>query len=126
MSITNILRRAVATAAFTRGCPVTLVRGGAETADVTAVPGRTPFEIDDGDGLVVTVESRDWLIDSTYYRLNDAVTLPEPGDLIREIDGSTLYTYEVLPFGSEPCYRFADQHRAVLRIHSKLKTTEAV
>lgn len=105
---------------------VSITRGGSTTSAVSARVGSTPFEVDDGDGMTLSVEAVDWLIAAAAYRIAGVVTLPAHGDLIRRTLGSTVYVYEVLPMGSEPCFRFSDRDRSRLRIHSKLKTTEAV
>lgn len=105
---------------------VSITRGAATTSGVAARVGSTPLEVDDGDGMTITVESIDWFVAAAAYRIGGAVTLPAHGDLIRRTLGSTVYVYEVLPIGSEPCFRFSDRERSRLRIHSKLKTTEAV
>lgn len=105
---------------------VSLTRGGSTTTGVAARVGSTPFEVDEGDGMAISVESIDWLLAASAYRIGGSATLPAPGDLIRRTLDAVVYVYEVLPIGGETCYRFSDRRRSRLRVHSKLKTTEAV
>jgi hypothetical protein len=45
--------------------------------------------------------------------------LPSRGDIIRETDGDSVYIYEVMAPGSEPAWRWSDDYRTTLRIHTK-------
>ena len=102
---------------------VTYARGSSAVA-VDAVIGRTVFRIDKGYGLSERIEARDYLVHSTDLVLDATVTLPQAGDRIEETAGGKLYTYEVMAPGGEPCWRFSDPYRKVLRIHTKLVATE--
>ncbi len=87
-----------------------------EFVELRATIGKTVFENDDGAGGIVRLESRDFLVPPSKLVLNSAVTEPERGDLVREIDGRV---YEVLSDGNEPCFRYSDPYRNLLRIHTK-------
>ena len=82
------------------------------------------FQVDNGSGLIETVQSRDFLILTSYLVLGGTATLPKAGDRIKEAVGSTSYVYEVLAPGTEPAYRFSDPYRRTLRIHTKQVGTE--
>lgn len=100
--------------------PVTYRRGD-HTAAICATIGRTEYQQDDGAGVITRAESRDFLIPSCDLVLDGLQTLPEPGDRIEEMQGDTLFVYEVLPVGSmQPHYRYSDPYRQTLRIHTKL------
>lgn len=86
-------------------------RRGAASIPVAATLGKTAFELDDGAGAVLRVESRDYLILAAELTIG----LPEPGDQI--IDQGVVYA--VMPFGNEPAWRYSDGYRRTLRIHTK-------
>jgi hypothetical protein len=101
-------------------------RRGAESVVVKATIGRTVFEQDDGTGVIVRTQVRDYLIDTVDLVIAGQPTLPEKGDRIEETDAGKKYVYEVLPLGSEPHWRYSDPYRRTLRIHTKLVATEDV
>jgi hypothetical protein len=98
--------------------PVTYVRG-AQSVSVLATIGRTVFNLDDGGGGVLRVESRDYLIRASDLVLGGQIQLPLRGDQIHEVKDGVVFIYEVLAPGDEPHYRFSDPYRRTLRIHSK-------
>ena len=100
-------------------------RRGVESVVVKATIGRTLFEQDDGAGVIVRLQVRDYLIDTADLVLAGEPTLPAKGDRIEEIDAGQKHTYEVLPLGVEHHWRYSDPYRRTLRIHTKLIATEA-
>ena len=96
-----------------------LYRRGSLTVPVQAGKGRTTFELSDTSGMLVQLESRDFLISAANLLLDEMPILPEVGDRIIETIGSKLHAYEVSNFGSEQPYRFCDPYRHKLRIHTK-------
>jgi hypothetical protein len=101
-------------------------RRGANAVVVKATIGRTLFEQDDGAGVIIRTQVRDYLIDSADLVLGGQPTLPEKGDRIDETDAGQKYVHEVLPLGNEPHWRYSDPYRRTLRIHTKLVATEEV
>jgi hypothetical protein len=99
-------------------------RRGANAVVVKATIGRTVFEQDDGAGVIIRTQVRDYLIDTADLVLAGQPTLPEKGDRVEETDAGKKYVYEVLPLGSEPHWRYSDPYRRTLRIHTKLVGTE--
>lgn len=97
---------------------------GAEQVAVKATVGKTEFELDDGSGVVVRIQSRDYLIHAADLQLGGAPTLPVAGDRIRETQGGTTFVYEVMAPGNEPHYRYSDAFRKLFRIHTKHVATE--
>jgi hypothetical protein len=97
---------------------------GAQQVAVKATIGRTEFELDDGSGVVVRIQSRDYLIQAADLVLGGIPSLPVAGDRIRETQGATTFVYEVMAPGNEPHYRFSDPFRKLLRIHTKHVATE--
>ena len=99
-------------------------RRGEASAVVRGTIGRTVFEQDDGSGVILQQQVRDYLIATAELVLSGELTLPEPGDRIEEIEGDSKFVYEVLPLGGEPAWRYSDLYRRTLRIHTKLIATE--
>lgn len=97
---------------------------GSQSAAVAATVGKTTFELDDGYGVLVRNESRDFLVLAADLVLGGVLTLPERGDRIQETQGTAMFTYEVTAPGKEPCWRYSDLYRQTLRIHTKQIETE--
>lgn len=95
-------------------CSVVYARGN-QFVELKAAIGRTQSTVDP-DPLPERLQSRDYLILAAELILEELATLPQVGDQIREING---LVYDVLPHGPEPCYRYADPYRRLLRIHTK-------
>ena len=98
---------------------------GSRSAAVPASIGKTTFEVDDGYGVFVRYESRDFLMLTTDLMLDGTLTLPQRSDRIRETQGQQVFVYEVTAPGKEPCWRYSDAYRKTLRIHTKQVDTEA-
>jgi hypothetical protein len=103
---------------------ITYARGG-QSAELPATVGKTTFEVDDGYGVLVRHESRDFLVLAADLVLGDAPELPKRGDRIKETQGETVFVYEVTAPGKEPCWRYSDPYRKTLRIHTAQIDTEA-
>lgn len=97
---------------------------GPESVSVPATIGTTLFQIDDGAGALLRVESRDYLIRASHLVLGGNAVLPQRGDRIRESSGSQVVVYEVIGPGDEPCWRWSDVYRQTLRIHTQQVDTE--
>jgi hypothetical protein len=97
---------------------VTYVRGS-RTLDVSATIGKTLFEVDDGYGVLLRHESRDYLVLADDLVLDGQPIVPQRGDRVREVQGSTTFVYEVTAPGKEPAWRYSDPYRKTLRIHTK-------
>ncbi len=101
------------------GVSVTYSRAG-DSVVLTATVGTTEFEWVDDDGATQEIEARDYLVRAADLILAAALTLPAVGDKIVEVAGAKTYTYQVMAFGDEPAWRYSDQQRVRLRIHTKL------
>ena len=104
---------------------VTYARG-AQSVEVSATIGKTTFEVDDGYGVLVRHESRDFLILTADLVLDAEQALPQRGDRVRETQGQQVFVYEVSAPGKEPCWRYSDPYRKTLRVHTQQVDTEAV
>jgi len=103
--------------------PVGYVRGE-QVVEIVATVGKTTFEIDDGHGVLVRHESRDFLILAADLSIDGAAILPQRGDRIRQTQGQRVFVYEVMAPGREPCWRWSDPFRKTLRIHTTQIDTE--
>ncbi len=92
---------------------------GEQTLQIAATIGQTVFEVDDGTGAALRVESRDFLITASDLVLGGQAVTPQRGDRITETDGDHSYVYEVMAPGDEPCWRYSDPYRRTYRIHTK-------
>jgi hypothetical protein len=92
-----------------------------QSVEVAATIGETIFQIDDGAGALLRVESRDYLITAADLVLGGTSVLPQRGDQIRETDALTgqIYVYAVMAPGDEPHWRWSDPYRRTLRVHTK-------
>jgi hypothetical protein len=99
---------------------------GSQSVNLAATVGKTTFEVDDGYGVLVRHESRDFLVLSADLMLDGAPTLPERGDRVRETQAGQVFVYEVTAPGKEPCWRYSDAYRKTLRIHTSQVSMEAV
>jgi len=98
--------------------PVTYVRDALEV-ELPATVGKTVFELDTGRGVLEKTESRDFLLYARDLVLGSGTTLPRRGDRIRETVDGVTYIYEVMAPGKAPAWRWSDDYRHTLRIHTK-------
>jgi hypothetical protein len=96
-------------------------RRGVLSAEVTATVGRTVFEVQDADGLLVRTESRDYLIDAD---LLTAFGEPQAGDEIVDVLAGVSTVFEVMAPGGSPPWDWHDRWNACYRIHTKIIGTE--
>ena len=97
-----------------------LYKRGTSSVVLLAHKGACQVNVE-GEVFRLSSEWRDWFIDENKLVLPGVGrTLPEASDLIEEIDGSTVYVYEVLaPLDEEKCYQWTSANRQRLRIHTK-------
>lgn len=99
---------------------------GEDSVSIAATFGRVAYRVEGNYGILERHEVRDYLVLAADLVLDGAEVLPQPGDRIRETVGDTVHVYEVMPIGGEPCWRYSDDFRQTLRIHSKHVDTEVV
>jgi hypothetical protein len=95
--------------------PVTYRRGATAIA-LNATPGSSLLRVTDNQGETRTVRTdRDFVI-----RTGDLPFTPTDGDCIdAAIDGVTTERFEVTPVLSEPAWRYTDETKTQLRVHTK-------
>jgi len=94
-------------------------RRGADSVELLATVGATRYEVDDGYGVVVEQEMRDYIVAAADLVLGGQRTLPERGDEIVEIRDGQAYVYEVQDLGAERHYALCDPSGRTLRIHTR-------
>lgn len=99
------------------GQTVTFV-SGTSSANVTAVVGASTFPIEESNGLLTNLETRDYLIASTAL-----ASQPKVGDTIKEAVGAVADVYQVISPGGEKAWRWSSPQRNVYRIHTKFVGT---
>lgn len=120
MSFLDAVAAAQQVARTVSGGEVTYARGNL-TVTLTAGRGRSSFDVVQGD-VLTRIESRDFLVAAADLQLAGVVqTLPERGDTITETDADgTELKYELLERQGEPVWRYSDEYRLQIRIHTKL------
>ena len=88
---------------------------GSESVEVQATVGTTTFEVDDGYGVIVKWESRDFLITAADLVIAGEPVKPQRGDRITD----SGKVYEVMAPGKEDVCRPSDPYGVTLRIHTK-------
>lgn len=101
-----------------------IYRRGAASVPLSAVKGRSAFEVVDSGGLASTIESTDYLILPADLVLDGQVTLPAAGDRIDEVSGGITYVHELMNLPGVPAWKYNDPHRSLLRVHTKLVRTQ--
>lgn len=91
-------------------------RRGADTFEIQASAARSTFEQTDEQGVVLReLATKDWIV-SAADMLIDAVAIePRSGDRITDAGG---ITYQVTSVGGEPPWRWSDEFRNMMRIHT--------
>ena len=90
--------------------PVEYISRDGERKSMAAVLGRTLFRAENGYGVTVRTESRDFLVS-----VADLPETPERGEKI-VYDGRV---YEILAPDGEPCWRWSGNFHDTRRIHTK-------
>lgn len=90
-------------------------RRGSDAAELDASRGHSDLEAETDYGVVIEVQTADFLVRAEDLVLGGLVALPHEGDRI-EADGKT---FEVRAPGGQAPWRYADAHRLTLRIHTQ-------
>ena len=98
---------------------VTYTRGS-QTVTVAATIGKSTFDVADGDGAIIQLHTRDFLILAADLVLAGQRTTPHVGDRIHDAG----VVFEVLAPGGEAPWRWSDPYRQTLRIHTKQVASE--
>lgn len=95
---------------------VTISRGASSTPGVAAIRALRSYEVADDGGVMTAIQSHDWDVIATDYRIAAAQAAPRAGD--RVTDGESV-VYEVLPIKGRQCYEPTGGDGKVWRVHTK-------
>ena len=99
--------------------PIVYRRGESATS-LCATPGQTLLKLADDFGSVrLEWTDRDMVVSASDLVLDGVPVRPQRGDVIEYVEDGNLNIFEVLPFGTEPHWRFADPYQKLIRIHLK-------
>lgn len=90
---------------------------GDDSVPLKAVPGRTRYELVEGEGHITVHYSRDYLIIASKLVLDEDAIEPQLGD--RVVETATGREHTLLDWPGEPCWRWSDEHRVRIRVHTK-------
>lgn len=95
---------------------VTYTRGSrAIGSGLKATYGSTAFEEDSTAG-VIRWEAKDFIFTAAHLTLASVVIEPERGDIITDHNGNA---FRVLGQDGEPCFKYMDGSRLMVRVHTK-------
>lgn len=123
-ALSDVLANVFGTIADLSGVTITYTRG-ADSVSLTAVPGRTPVELLEGDDVVEQLRYTDWLIDPAELLLAGSQVEPRRNDQITVADtdsdmNGNLFRCTELPIDRQ-VWRYSEEHaRAWIRVHSLL------
>jgi hypothetical protein len=119
MSLRSAIDVALRAAAKADGRKVTIRRGETEIPCVPFLTGESTFETIDAAGAVVTVRSRDFLIQPEHYDFGDGPVEPARGDQIDEEHADGVHTFELLDLPGQPSWRWSNGFNVRYRLHTK-------
>ena len=99
-------------------------RHDGDAIQVSAQKTSVNTEVDRGDGVVLEAQRMDWIVAADDLVFDGVKIRPAEGDQIEHYIGTTLYTYEVIPLGTESHCRPVGPYGNAWRIHSKLIESE--
>jgi hypothetical protein len=94
---------------------------GERSVTLVAIPGgeRQPVTEPQGRGGRVDRLDRDYLIVAADLVLGGTLVTPESGDRVTETIDGTACVFELLATPGEPCWRYTDATRQMIRVHTK-------
>lgn len=101
------------------GESVTISRGDASTAGVTARVMSQEYQGEGEDGMTTTFISTDFVLGIDDYEFGSGAVEPRKGDRIARTIGSTAHTYEVLPAPNGRVCEWAEASGDEWKIHTK-------
>jgi hypothetical protein len=99
---------------------------GTDRIELNATVGRTTFEQEEGDGRLLRLKHRDYLLQAEDLAVLGTRFVPERGHRIRELfeDEGIVRVYEVRSPAGIPPFEYADPLHKTIRVHTTLVATE--
>lgn len=90
-------------------------------ASLRVVTGNTPYESISASGVVVTSQSRDYVVEVTDLVRddNDEEIVPQRGDRLIEVRPGGEAVFELLDLPGSNCWRWSDSYHVARRLHTK-------
>ena len=83
--------------------------------------GRKLLKIADGSGSFrIEWTDMDFLIAAVDMEIDGNPVTPRRGDMVYMAQGGGTLAYAVMPYGSDPCWRWCDPGQSMMRVHTKL------
>lgn len=124
MNVHDIVKSALKAVAGTAGVPVIYARGNSTVEIDDAMPAQANYGVANVEPAQIDYQAKDFLIEASQLVLDGGRITPRRGDQVRETQGGVTYIYEVRrPDSSEKVWRFSDQLRGWIRVHTTLKGT---
>jgi hypothetical protein len=100
------------------------IRRGNQSTLVQATIGSTMFRVDTDEQANVVIRSVDFMIKAADYKFGGVKTKPRQSDGVVLTLAGERQTHELLRYGGEPEWRWADPHaQTEYRCHTKLVGT---
>lgn len=90
-------------------------------AELRVVTGNTPYESMSMSGVVITSQSRDYVVEVADLVRDDDETpiVPERGDRVVEVRPEGEAVFELLDMPGANCWRWSDSYYIARRLHTK-------
>ena len=95
---------------------VSVTRVAATTAGIAAIVATRSYDLVGDDVTVTSVQSWDFDIIATTYKISGSQVNPQAGDRITTAAGSL---YEVMPITGKQCFEPTDGDGSLIRVHTK-------
>jgi hypothetical protein len=93
---------------------------GSDDVTLQATYGRKLLKLTDIDGAIrMEWTDMDFVFDAADLILDGSQVEPARGDKVTLVVGEDVQIYEVLPFQSEPPWRYTDPFQTMIRVHTK-------
>jgi len=118
MLVTPAIAAAMRATQQVAGVTIVYTRAEVSSEEIPATVGRTMYEKENGGGVYVKSQTRDYLVAAAKLMIGGNAIVPEKGDKITEYVGTQEFVYEVIPLDRNP-WRYLDPDRSYYRIHTQ-------
>lgn len=119
LSFRNIIKNAMQAASKVAGEEMVYTQGS-NYFKATFIPTESTYSVDDGTGVLMEFESKDFLVLAEDFQFDGQQVVPQRGDTITRTFCGQKHVYEVLRMPNDQVYKFSDSYNQRLRIHTKL------
>lgn len=116
----SAISAAVGTIRQVAGVPVTYQRG-ADSVPITATPGGTLYEAENGTGVATWGRTKDYIFAAADLVVGGTQVTPERGDLIKETINGRVHVWTATGGSTEQFWRYSDSAQTTIRMSVRLK-----